>query len=87
MRKLLAEGTEQSGLSVFDVNPMADKIVARLGSVGCKTALRLMERAVAMAGRGNAEEDVGKAQITSLEHILDDLTSAEATMNRLCEVL
>jgi vesicle-fusing ATPase len=87
VRKLLAEGTEQSGLSVFDVNPMADMIVARLGSVGCKTALRLMERAVAMAGRGNAEEDVGKAQITSLEHILDDLTSDEATMNRLCEVI
>ena len=45
------------------------------------------ERAVAMAGRGNAEDDIGKAQITSLEHILDDLTSDEATMNRLCQVL
>jgi DNA polymerase III delta prime subunit len=87
VRKLLADGTEQSGLSVVDVNLMADMIVARLGSVACKTALRLTERAVAMAGRGNAEEDVGKAQITSLEHILDDLTSDEATMNRLCEVL
>jgi hypothetical protein len=87
VRKLLADGTEQSGLSGVDVNPMADMIVGHLGSVGCKIALRLAECAVAMARQGNAEEDVGKAQTTSLEHILDDLMSDEATMDRLCEVL
>jgi hypothetical protein len=52
VRELLTEGTEQSGLSVVDANPMADMIVARLGSVGCKIGLRLTERAVAMTGRG-----------------------------------
>jgi hypothetical protein len=79
VRELLTEGTEQSGLSVVDANPMADMIVARLGSVGCKIGLRLTERAVAMTGRGDAEEDTGKAQITSLEPILDDPTSDEVT--------
>ena len=47
----------------------------------------MTERAEARAGRGNAEEDVGKAQISSFEHIVDDLTSDEAEVYRLCQVL
>jgi vesicle-fusing ATPase len=86
VRKLLLDGTKQSGLAVVNVNPMADMIVDRLGSVGCKTALRLTERAVAMAGNGDEKEDMGQAQLLALEHILDDMTSDEATALNLCAI-
>ena len=87
VRKLLADGIAYTGLSVANnVDQMADMIVGRLGSVGCKTALRLTERAVAMAGIGNESQDAAEAQLTALEYILDDMVSDDAVASKLCEV-
>ena len=87
VRKLLADGTERSGVSVANnVDEMADMIVERLGSVGCKTALRITERAVAMAGIGNESQDASEAQLTALRNILDDMVSDDAVAAKLCEV-
>ena len=86
VRKLLADGTSHSGLSVADVGQMADMIVERLGSVGCKTALRLTERAVAMAGIGNESRAASEAQLIALRNILDDMVSDDAVASKLCEV-
>ena len=87
VQKLLVDGSAYSGLEVVHVDPMADMIINRLGSVGCKTALRLTERAVAMAGNGNENVNIGQAQLTALEHILEDLAGDEAASQRLCEVV
>lgn len=67
---------------------MAEMIIERLGSVGCKTALRLAELAVATVEKVGPtnEEDVGTAQLDALSIILDDLAGDEATSDTLCEV-
>lgn len=72
----------------MNVDPMADLIIDRLGNVGCKTALRLAERAVATAGRASnvTGEELEKAQLSSLAEILDDLAGDEVTAEKLCEV-
>jgi hypothetical protein len=63
-------------------------IIDRLGSVGCKTALRLTELAVATVERGGPpnEEELGTAQLDALSMILDDLAGDEVTSDKLCEV-
>ena len=73
---------------VMNVGAMAELIIDRLGGVGCKTALRLAERAVAMARRDKPVngEDLEKAQISALSEILDDLAGDEITAAKLCEV-
>jgi hypothetical protein len=73
---------------IVNVDPMADLIIDRLGNVGCKTALRLAERAVASAGRASAVEgkELEKAQLSALAEILDDLAGDEVTAEKLCEV-
>ena len=75
--------------SVANVAPMADMIVNSLGSVGCKTALRLAERAIATAGREilEGEKELEKRQLEALAEILDDLAGDEVTAAKLCEVL
>jgi hypothetical protein len=67
---------------------MAEMIIERLGSVGCKTALRLTELAVATVERAEPtnKENLGTAQLDALSMILDDLAGDEATSDRLCEV-
>jgi hypothetical protein len=74
-------------------NDMAMVIMERLGSVGCKTALRLAERAI-LAGDQidfgedrNQEEVSSYAHIVALAEILDDLAGDEATATKLCEVI
>ena len=86
VRKLLSDC--MSGL-VVNVDSMADLIVSRLGSVGCKTALRLAELAVATAGRACniTGEELEKTQSSALAEILDDLAGDEVTADKLCEVL
>ena len=67
---------------------MAEMIIERLGSVGCKTALRLTELATATVERAGPlnEKDLGTAQLDALSMILDDLAGDEATSDKLCEV-
>jgi hypothetical protein len=86
VRKLLSDGCARTGLVTEDTNTMADMIIDRLGSVGCKTALRITERAVAMAGIGNEDETVAMAQLTALGNILDDMVRDGAATTQLCEV-
>jgi hypothetical protein len=85
LRKLLSDC--MSGL-VVNVDPMADLIIDRLGNVGCKTALRLTELAVATAGRAInvTGEELEKTQSSALAEILDDLAGDEVTTEKLCEI-
>jgi SpoVK/Ycf46/Vps4 family AAA+-type ATPase len=78
----------EDGLGEAVINPgvMADMIIGSLGQVGCKTALRLAERAVTVAAFGDGSE-LGKAQLQALEEILDDLSGDQATAQTLCEVI
>jgi len=85
VRQLLSDGLFPG--SVTDVGPMANMIIDRLESVGCKTALRLAERAVATAEReGRNEDGVENAQLAALSEILDDLAGDEVTATKLCEI-
>lgn len=83
VRTLLADGLSEV---VLNVDAMAELIIGSLGRVGCKTALRLAERAVTTAAVGDAP-DLGKAQLAALEEILDDLSGDEVTADKLCEVI
>lgn len=57
-------------------------LIGRLGTVGCKTALRLVERAIFTAGmQGDT------SQISALESILDDLAGDEALAAKVCELV
>lgn len=61
VKKLLSDGISQMGVASADisantVNAMAETMVNRLKTVGCKTALRLLERAVAMTYRSNEDQ-------------------------------
>jgi len=71
---------------VVDASSMSDLIIGRLGEVGCKTALRLAERAVFTA-RGQGSEMKSAQQLSALEEILDDLVGDDAMAARVCEVI
>ena len=83
VQKLLTSGAEVSGLNVANVKLFAEMMVDSLGSVGCKTALRLMERAV-MGSDGSS--DLEKVQENALRGILEDLAVDEAAHDSVCEV-
>jgi hypothetical protein len=71
--------------TAFDIaspDELAALVVERLGRVGCKTALRLAERAVFAAGSLN-----GDAQRSAMASILDDLVGDTLTSSQLCGVL
>jgi len=76
----------------MNVNAIADLIVEQLGEVGCKTALRLAERAVASASvrasaMGRGDDDLERAQLDALTQILDDLAGDQVTAGKLCEII
>lgn len=86
--------------TVMDPNSSAKAIIERLGKVGCKTALRLAERAAAVASggasggfqsttdaSGEGDNDHGKKQLSALSQILDDLVGDDVTAQQLCEVI
>ena len=78
---------ESLDVAVVNAAPMADLIIDRLGTVGCKTALRLAERAVGTAGvRAGDGDDMEEAQLNALKGILDDLAGDDLTAQHLCEV-
>ena len=71
--------------AVYSAESMAKMIIDRIGSIGCKSVLRLTGRAVATAGPDI--KDKGEAQLAALEAILDDLAGDEVTSEKLCEVI
>ena len=70
---------------VADASSMAGLIIDRLGEVGCKTALRLAERAVFTAA-DTSTSDVKEAQSEALGGILEDLVGDDAIAARICQV-
>lgn len=70
-----------------NISKMAKLIIDSLGAVGCKTALRIVERAVVSAQLNYDEGNLSEAQIDAIKEILEDLTSDEATSNNLCEII
>ncbi len=74
---------------VEDSFALSEKLISRLGKVGCKTALRLAERAVFSSGiqEITSSNDMKSAQLAALESILDDLAGDEAMTAKVCEVL
>lgn len=86
VQQLFADSLED--LAVANADPMADLIIARRGSVGCKTALRLAERAVATAAaRADDGDDMEEAQLNALKGILDDFAGDDLTVQTMCEVI
>lgn len=76
--KLILESLSDS-VDILDADAMAVLLIERLGKVGCKTVLRLVERAVA------ATQSICK--VDALTGILDDLAGDEGTAERLCETI
>ena len=70
---------------------MATLIQAQLSNgIGCKTALRIAERAVATAGprqQFSDEKAWGEAQVIALDEILQDLEGDEFAASQMCEVI
>lgn len=67
---------------VDDCTLLSKTLISRLGKVGCKTALRLAERAIF-----TAEMEGNTSQIFALGSILDDLAGDEALAAKVCEVI
>jgi SpoVK/Ycf46/Vps4 family AAA+-type ATPase len=84
--KLLSDSAFAS--LIADKEAMADLLVNRLGSIGCKTALRLAERSVATAQQLTFDrtEQPDDLQISSLSEILDDLAGDQGSLDDLCSV-
>ena len=85
MRNLLADSFSSES-AIVNVNAMADLITEHLHQVGCKTVLRLAERAVASASLAGQGENLERAQLDALDLILRDLVGDQATAGNLCEL-
>ena len=66
---------------IADPAMMAEDIVTQLGSIGCKSAIRVAERAVIAAEDGSAD-----SQRRSLQTILSDLRGDLALTSASCEI-
>ena len=86
VRKLVTESVQRTGLAISNPTAMADLISERLGSTGCKTLLRLLDRSVAAAGVGRDNLSRDESQLQALGAILDDFVSDSAFTNGVCEV-
>jgi len=71
---------------LMEAELMAKLIIENLGQVGCKTAVRLTERAIS-SSRGCKEGTERTSQIAALEEILHDLAGDEALAGKVCEVI
>ena len=70
------------GDQVADASSSSESIINRLGNVGVKTALRLVERAVC-----TASDETKSAQLSAMEEILEDLIGDDALASKVCEVI
>ena len=85
MRNLLGDSLSSES-AIANVNAMADLIIDHMHQVGCKTALRLAERAVASASLAGQGGNLERAQLDALDLILRDLVGDQATAGNLCEL-
>lgn len=95
IHQLFLDGIQQMGAISIDIKEettyaMAELIVSRLTKVGCKTALRILERAVSMsyrASKENFENDPNSFLLSSLSDILDDyVRDKEAAERIVCNI-
>ncbi len=86
MQKLLSDCLPHQVEDAFEVS---EALICRLGTVGCKTALRLAERAVFTSGMQESTSpcEAKSSQLAALESILDDLAGDDAMATKVCEVL
>jgi hypothetical protein len=84
VQTLLSESLE----SIADVEAMSQMVINQLSEVGCKTILRLVERAIFTAGiEQESPAEVKKAaQLAALDDILQDFAGDEAIASRVCSV-
>ena len=86
VRKLLLDSPSLES-AIVNVDAMADLMIDHLQEVGCKTALRLAERAVTMAALEHSDvENLEQAQLDVLTLILQDLVGDQASAENLCEL-
>lgn len=88
LEQLLKDGSTTSGIVVPEPKLLAEMMIDRLGSVGCKTAMRLLERTVAGAGSSGMKNSIalGEWQAQVLSGILEDSAGDEALAQNVCEV-
>ena len=97
VNRLFSDGIQQMGAASIDIkndviSDMAKLTVDRLETVGCKTALRIMERTVSMSyraskDRSNPENDPNQFLLSSLTSILDDCVRDKEAADRIvCNV-
>ena len=74
---------------VVDAKALADTIINGLpGKVGCKTALRLAERAISTAvmEQQTPLDDMQSAQLSALQNIIEDLAEDAALTSQECQI-
>jgi hypothetical protein len=96
VRQLLEDSLYAGALA--SVDSIAELMIERLGSVGCKTALRLAERVVTSttttttttstsgdtAGAAATVRDLREVQLSALTEIFDDLAGDELSALETC---
>jgi hypothetical protein len=97
VKRLLSDSVSQMGVACADISgstisAMAELMVNRLHTIGCKTALRLLERAVAMSYRSSEDDSIPDNDprsflSSSLANIIDDYVRDEAAAGKIaCNV-
>jgi len=99
IHQLFSDGVQKMGAASTSIeneaiSDMAELTVKRLGTVGCKTALRILERTVSMSYRAMKEDhsnpennNPNKYLLSSLADILDDyLRDKEAAERIVCNI-
>ena len=76
--------------NIANVEAMSNMIIEMLGEVGCKTAIRLVERAIFDARVQeddlHSPEEVKTAQLAALKDILNDFAGDKAMALRVCSI-
>jgi hypothetical protein len=93
IQKLLSDGIEQMGQAALvipdsTISSLAEMMTKRLGKVGCKTALRLLERAIAMSYRATEnsrtkDSDLNSLVVKAMTRILDDHVRDQEAASRI----
>eukprot|EP00536_Pseudo-nitzschia_multiseries_P001135 jgi/Psemu1/300561/fgenesh1_kg.14_\ len=95
IHQLFSDGVQKMGAAATSIekkviNDMAKLTASRLDTVGCKTALRMLERTVSMSYRAMREaedNDPNKYLLVSLTDIIDDyLRDKEAAEQIVCNI-
>ena len=71
--------------NVADVEAMSTMLIEQLNEVSCKTAIRLVKRALTVANQ-RSEESKAAQQLSALESILQDAAGDETVTSRVCQI-